>query len=98
MAEFHKATSPYINTPQVDFYLDLWQPVLMESSENDIDYTIEQQYDERPDLLAYDLYGTPNLWWIFAVRNKDDLIDPIFDFKSGLTIKLPNEKTIQGIS
>ena len=43
-----------------------------------IKYTIESQYQYRPDLLAYDLYGSTKLWWVFAQRNmniiKEDLI------------------------
>jgi hypothetical protein len=43
----------------------------------------------RPDLLAYDIYGDSQLWWVFAVRNKDVLKDPIYDFVPGQTIYLP---------
>ena len=52
-------------------------------------YTIEPQYNHRPDLLAYDLYGSPKLWWVFAHYNRDKLVDPIMDFISGTKIVAP---------
>ena len=53
------------------------------------DITIEEKYDEKPDLLAHDLYGNAKLWWAFALFNQDKLVDPIIDFKAGLKIKVP---------
>jgi hypothetical protein len=52
-------------------------------------YTIEPQYSQRPDLLAYDLYGDHSLWWIFAQRNLNTIQDPIYDIKAGVQIYLP---------
>lgn len=51
--------------------------------------TLEAKYDEKPDLLAYDLYGNAKLWWVFALFNQDELVDPIVDFKTGLKISVP---------
>ena len=51
--------------------------------------TIEAKYNEKPDLLAYDLYGNSKLWWVFALFNQDKLKDPIIDFKSGIKIIVP---------
>jgi len=51
--------------------------------------TLEAKYDQKPDLLAHELYGNSKLWWVFALFNQDDLIDPIVDFKAGLKIKVP---------
>jgi alpha-L-fucosidase len=55
----------------------------------DVSYTIDQIYAYRPDLLAFDLYGSPRLWWVFAQRNPDAIEDPIYDFAPGVTIQLP---------
>ena len=35
------------------------------------DIIIEEKYDEKPDLLAHDLYGNAKLWWAFALFNQD---------------------------
>ena len=53
------------------------------------------QYENRPDLLAYDLYGDVNLWWVFAVRNKDVIKDPVYDMVAGVTIRLPQMTTLK---
>ena len=77
MAEFHKQTSFYRDTPVRDFYLDLWNPIEVPASVNDREYIIESKYNTRPDLLASVEYGSSKLWWVFAMANKDILIDVI---------------------
>ena len=62
---------------------------------DDESYTIERTYAYRPDLLAFDLYGTPRLWWVFAQRNPNEIEDPIYDFKPGVTIQLPKKSNVQ---
>lgn len=42
----------------------------------------------RPDLVAYDVYKTQNLWWKIMEANK---IYDVFDFVAGRTIILPSE-------
>ena len=51
--------------------------------------TLDSKYDQKPDLLANDLYNNAKLWWVFASFNQDSLVDPIVDFKAGLKIKVP---------
>lgn len=94
MAEFHKATSIYKETPVVDYYLDIWKGINIPVSADDETFIITAKYHERPDLLAYDRYGSPRLWWVFAKRNMDILVDPLRDFKSGLEIKIPSVNSI----
>lgn len=84
--------SPYTSTKQVDFYLGIWEPNKeIKPKSTDSEITLEPRYNRRPDLLAKDLYGSERLWWIFAMRNVDVLIDPINDFKAGITIFVPKE-------
>ena len=63
-------------------------------------YEIQSQYHQRPDLLAYDMYGNPKLWWVYAQRNMDILKDPVFDFRVGTEIRVPKGsrlRTLLGI-
>jgi len=94
MVARYTSTSPWQNTKITKNYLDLLtiRPVSAES--DDFLYTIESQYALRPDLLAYDLYGSHNLWWVFIQRNLDVLQDPIFDFIPGLQIYLPKKSSL----
>jgi hypothetical protein len=87
-------TSPYFGTEMRSTYLDVLNPRTLTAEEDDQSYTIERTYAYRPDLLAYDLYGTPRLWWVFTQRNPDQIEDPIYDFKPGVTIKLPKKENV----
>jgi|TARA_B110000211_G_scaffold204190_1_gene237536 hypothetical protein len=93
MAKYSK-TSPYFSTPQNAINLGAYVPRRFAIEDDDQTYTIERTYAYRPDLLAYDLYGTPRLWWVFAQRNPDQIEDPIYDFKPGVTIQLPKPANI----
>ena len=90
----YSATSPYFATPQNNDSLGVFVPRSITSELDDQSHTIERTYAYRPDLLAYDLYGSPRLWWVFAQRNPDQIEDPIYDFKPGVTIKLPKPGNI----
>lgn len=87
----YTATSPYYTTPVVDNnYLDImtFRPLPIDPS--DVYTVITATYQYRPDLLAYDLYSDPKLWWVFAARNPNRLGDnPYFNFKEGLGIYIP---------
>ena len=78
----------YSQTNVRDFYLDLWTDPDLPSLTSDEQMAIPPKFDKRPDLMAYDLYGDPNYWWIFAVRNKDILIDTVEDFTAGTVIAI----------
>ena len=93
MAEYSN-TSPYKNTPQNSITMGIWEPRFFPAQEDDIYYEIDSWYDKRPDLLSADLYGTPKLWWCFAQRNPDVLIDPVFGFEAGKRIYLPKMTTL----
>jgi alpha-L-fucosidase len=64
---------------------------------DDFAYTIESQYEYRPDLLAFDLYGETQLWWVFMQRNLDVLQDPIFDFTAGTKIFIPKNSSLRTV-
>jgi alpha-L-fucosidase len=91
----YDTTSPYYNTPFTQFYLDKMvnRPIPVEN--DDLTFTINLTYQYRPDLLAYDLYGTPALWWVFYQRNPNTLTKPPFDFVANTFIYLPKLGTLK---
>ena len=94
MVETYAKTSPYVNTPQRNFlieYLDFYENRPVPSDDSDELIALSPKHEQRPDLLSAELYGTPNLWWVFAVRNPNIIIDPIYDLKSGLEIFVPTK-------
>ena len=90
----YSPTSPYFETPQNEINLEQFVPRPITAEDDDQVYVIERTYAYRPDLLAFDLYGTPRLWWVFAQRNPDQIEDPIYDFKPGVTIQLPKKENV----
>ena len=94
MAATYTSTSPYFQTGYNQFYLDVMvnRPIPKES--DDKLWIINVTYQYRPDLLAYDLYGDAALWWVFASRNPNVLIDPLFDFYTGQIILIPTKETL----
>lgn len=91
----YKKTSPWFTTPQNDVYLENLEIRPVPAEKDDVIYTIESQYDNRPDLLSYDLYGTPKLWWVFAQRNMSIIKDPIYDFAVGTHIYIPKRSNLE---
>jgi hypothetical protein len=65
------------------------------ATKDDVQFVLTSQYKHRPDLLAFDLYKDPNLWWVFAMRNKDVIRDPIYDMIPGVIIYLPQYTTLK---
>ena len=79
-------------------FLDVNNLPSLPQNVNDEPYVINAMYDERPDLLAHELYGSARLWWVFTLRNPDLIKDPIRDFKSGLRIFLPSAENVNIIA
>ena len=94
MASYTKS-SPWTTTQQNNLYLELLEIRPVPAESDDFRYVIENQYKHRPDLLAYDLYGNPKLWWVFVQRNMNVLRDPIFDFVAGQKIFIPKKSNLQ---
>jgi hypothetical protein len=93
----YKNTSPYSETDYSKGYLDVITFRSVPESVGDIVYTIPKEYENRPDLLAYKLYGDVDLWWVFSVRNSNIIRDPVFDMVAGITIYLPTQDTLKSI-
>lgn len=94
MAQYAK-TSPYYTTRQGTETLGLLSKRLFAFEPDDILYEIDSFYDNRPDLLAHDLYNSAKLWWVFMHRNMDVITDPINDFVAGTQIRIPKKTTLE---
>jgi len=90
-----KNKSPYSKTPIKDFYLDVWVPKSVLPKSDDIYREIPPKFHKRPDLMAHVLYGSEKLWWVFALRNINTLIDPFEDFTAGTKIWIPS--AVEGV-
>lgn len=93
----YNSTSPYYLTGFNQYYLDVMvnRPIPKESDDQVI--VINQTYQYRPDLLAYDLYNNAGLWWVFYQRNPNTLTRPPLDFATGTRIFLPKISTLRSV-
>jgi hypothetical protein len=94
MAVEYSKTSPYFATTLYGQFLDIINFRQISKLSDDVYYEIDKIYSNRPDLLAFDLYGDANLWWVFAARNPNVIRDTIFDFLPGVRIYIPKKTTI----
>ena len=94
MPSLYSTNSPYFSTPQRNFiieFLDFLEFREIPSDPSDEIVVVSAKFKERPDLLSNELYGTPNLWWVFIIRNPDALVDPIFDLTEGTELFVPSQ-------
>lgn len=94
MAEYN-SLSPYFDTSYSQFYLDVMTNRPIPRENDDRLFKINQTYQYRPDLLAFDLYDSAALWWVFYQRNPNTLQKPPLDFKVDTLIYLPKITTLR---
>ena len=93
----YSSTSPYYTTPYAQFYLDIMTNRVIPKELDDQLFQINETYQYRPDMLAFDLYDLPDLWWVFYQRNPNTLTAPPWDFVAGETIYLPKITTLRSV-
>ena len=93
----YRNTSPYYKTSQTSLYLEHYVHREIPPDSTDIAYSVPTKFQNRPDLLSYEHYGTADYWWIFAIRNPDQIKDPIYDLVAGLEIYLPTKDRLVGL-
>jgi hypothetical protein len=91
----YDVTSPYYTTGYTQFYLDVMNNRPIPKESDDVLFEINQTYQYRPDLLAFDLYDNAGLWWVFYQRNPNTLQAPPLDFQAGVRIYVPKISTLQ---
>jgi hypothetical protein len=93
----YSAISPYATTGYSQFFLDKMVNRAIPKQSDDLLFTINQTYQYRPDLLAFDLYDTGGLWWVFYQRNPNTLTKPPLDFVINTNIYIPKLSTLRSV-
>ena len=93
----YDSTSAYFNTPVTQIYLDVMVDRPIPRDIDDQLFKINQTYQYRPDMLAYDLYDNASLWWVFYQRNPNTLVAPPWDFEADKLIYLPKITTLRQV-
>ena len=91
----YSGNSPYAQTRTFGNFLDVMVDRPITKKDDDVLYEIDKVYEYRPDMLASDLYGDSALWWVFAQRNPNVLVDPLLDFSAGTRIYIPKLDTLK---
>lgn len=79
--------SPYSSTPTKGRYMLYYEHNRISPHVDDRTYKVVAQWVHRPDLMALDLYGDSDLWFVFGIRNA--LRDPCYDLVEGREIVVP---------
>lgn len=97
-------TSRYVGTPiyqltdavgdPVNSYaFGVWvRPDIADSDDDTVHYVSEHEIG-RLDLLSFDYYATPSLWWVIA--DKNGISDPMSDMYPGQELRLPTLSAVQ---
>jgi hypothetical protein len=89
--------SPWYHTPQATWFLGNLEYRDVPSHSSDKLITLLGKYENRPDLLSYDLYGTTDYWWIFMIRNPNVIKDPIYDMVTGIQLYAPTSSRLVAV-
>jgi len=94
----YNTNSPYRETPFIEGkFLDILTPREFPAQADDLYKQIGSQFQYRPDLLSWWVYDTTDYWWVFMMRNRDVIVDPIWDFTADKYIYIPKKDTLTRI-
>ena len=91
----YASNSPYSQTSLNSLYLDVANIPQVYLDGNEVAITLPARYANRPDLMAYELYGSSKLWWVFVAVNPDTITDPVYDFTEGTTVIVPSVASVK---
>lgn len=73
-------------------FLVLRDKLNLKQANGDVFVTITADIANRPDLISFKAYGTPELWWIIYELN--NIRDPLFDLQVGQIIRIPSRDRV----
>lgn len=84
----------YRYTEKTKYFMKEYKDYNIPTDASDYVLLVEHKYENKPKLLAFDLYGDASLSWIFTYFNRDLIEDPIFDLKAGIKIIVPTKERL----
>lgn len=86
--------SLYNNTETDGEYRDYYNPIPLKKDDSDYFIIVTSEYRYKPGKLAYNLYGSERLGWVFTYFNRNIISDPIFDLIDGLVLRVPTKERL----
>jgi hypothetical protein len=81
------------NTDTFPARLGWWERRPMSKALDDITFKLTSKYINRPDLIAFDVYGRSKLMWVVLQYN--NIVDTNLELVEGRTIYLPSVRRLQ---
>lgn len=94
----YSSTSMYSVTPQSSWFLGHWNPPNIYPDGTDEYKTVPNSVDQKPWMWANQLYGNPELGWIFQWFNMDLIKNGDRDFRGGMVLRVPLRRRVVGNS
>lgn len=88
----YKDVSRYKNVRQIQdkdtgkIYHETMNQYFVDETNNDYVYIVDNETENRLDLISYKYYSTAKYWWVIALANY--IIDP-FDVPYGTSLRIP---------
>lgn len=90
MTAIYDTKSYLTDTPIKSFYLDVASLPRMAGVVGKY-VTVPPECENRIDLFSYQQYGSSRYWWMIVLANADYIKDPIWDFKAGMQLMVPDK-------
>jgi LEA14-like dessication related protein len=90
MAATYDKKSYLSGTPTKSFYLDIASVPRMDGVLGKY-VIVPPECENRIDLFSYQQYGSSRYWWMIVLANADYIKDPIWDFKAGMKLMVPDK-------
>lgn len=84
--------SPYALTPTYGSFSGYYVHRSVPPHATDSYDTVRHGWVSRPDLLALDIYGDSEFWWVVPLRN--GLEDPIYGLTYDLVVAVPSKDRV----
>jgi len=72
--------------------LGIWDRFVLPYQDDDITIIVRNEHVDRPYLIAYEVYGTPDLMWLVFQYN--NILDPTVEIISGMELRLPSPSRV----
>lgn len=72
--------------------LGWWERIIFPKDNSDVKITLTSKYHKRPDLLAFDIYGSATLGWFILQYNT--IVDIPEEFVQGTVVLLPTKSRL----
>ena len=92
MARFRSGTrytnGTYTLNAENEAFMILRDILSVPEAEDDVYFTLEGGFENRPDLISDKMYGRPDLGW--AIMDINNIQNPFLELVTGLVLRVPN--------